>query len=368
MKRAKLVKMMVAAMSLTLLTACNIIPEGEEGGESTSSEDQVIEEDKAIQQLGEAQYYQPLIDQDGNYPVSQNRGTTSRLNSNINMKLFEDDLIRLAQDYFPVEDHYFQEGQYISSDMVQTWLDRESEDNPEGLNPRDEAQPRYLNSVLEHDFYQVNEDGNYQLAGMSIGLAMNPEDSETDTDQEIDRQTLIDQGQEMADKIVAKVREHEDIGDDLPIMVGIFEQAAKDDLSGGTYIQKGLSQGGPDVAGWEEVDEERLVFPVQGGESPEVNSFKNFQSQVESFFPNLNGVVGRAHYINEILADLHIQITTQFYGRGEMAAFTYYLNTAAMTYLPENIRIQIVVESLDGVEAILVRESNQNEFVSHIFD
>ena len=99
------------------------------------------------------------------------------LNSGINISLFEKDLMRLSQDTFSTETHFIQEGQYLSKELVNSWLDRKSEDNPEGLNPPESGEgedrvPRYLNSILEFDFFTESEE-NLQLAGISIGLALN---------------------------------------------------------------------------------------------------------------------------------------------------------------------------------------------------
>lgn len=360
----KKLKIILAASSLSFLTACNIIPNQSQESATEQVENQV---DEPIEQSGHTSYYRPLIDEDGHYPVSENRGTTLRLNSRVNMKLFEDDLIRLAQEYFSVDTHYFQEGQYIPSRTASEWIGRESSDNNQGLNPSDEDEPTYLSSLIEHDYYQ-EEDGEYVLSGLSIGLALNSVNDDVTPAESIDREVLLEQGTQMANEIVTRIRENTDLPEDLPIMIGLYEQSAGDNLAGGRYLRTGISESGNEVSEWKDVDESRVVFPVQGGDTTEGNNFRNFQSQVESFFPNLNGVVGRAHYVNEILTDLSITITTQFYGQSEIVAFTHYLNRAAMTYLPENVRIEIIVESLNGTESILIRELNEDEFYTHVFN
>lgn len=358
--------LVMIASSAMLISACNVIPNQASDQEASQAENQV-DETEPIEQSGGTTYYRPLIDEDGFYPVSENRGATTKLNSQINMKLFEDDLIRHAQDYFSIDSHYFQEGQLISSSLANSWLARQSAENPDGLNPSDENMPIYLSSILEHDFYTENE-GQYEFSGMSIGLAMNSENDEVTPVESIDQEVIIEQGMQMAEQIVTRLRENADIPNNLPIMVGIYEQSPSDDLAGGKFLRTGISESGNEISEWNEINERRVVFPIQGNDTTEGNNFKNFQSQVENFFPNLNGVVGRAHYINDILTDLTINITTQFYGKGEMVAFTHYLDNAAMTYLPENVRIEIIVESLNGTESILIREINDDYFYTHVLN
>ncbi len=357
----KKLKITALVLSLSILSACNVIPDQQPA--ETEEQVQVTE---PLEQSGRTTYYRPLITENNHYPISKNRGTTLRLNSRINMKLFENDLIRLSQNYFGVDTHYFQEGQYISSGVASDFLSSESSDNPLGLNPADEEEPNYLNSIIEQDYYVEEEDG-YKLAGMSIGLALNSVIEETPSET-IETEVLIEQGTQMANKLVKHVREQTDIPSDVPIMVGLYEQSASDDLAGGTYLRTGLSESGNEVNDWKDINENRLVFPLQGGDTTEGNNFRNFQSEVEAFFPNLNGVVGRAHYVDDLLTDLNISITTQFYGQSEIVAFTHYLNRTAATYLPENVRIEIVVESLNETESILVRETNEDEFITHVFN
>jgi len=326
-------------------------------------------------------YYQPAISEDGTYPASKNRGVTLQLNSNINLNLFEDDLTRLSKDHFSTDDHYFREGQYLPADLTSTWLGRESEDNPDGLNPPEndstdpeERVPNYLSSILEHDYYTMDENGNYQLAGISIGLAMNSVDYYSEyqygptLEQEIPREEILAQGERMADEIASRMREIEGVGD-VPIMFGLYEQTTSDDLAGGVYLSRGMSDNGADsVSNWESLNEERMIFPLEGGESPEANAFENFRTEVKNFFPNLSGVTGRAHYKNDALIDLNIEIMTQFYGHSEMVAFTQFLNSAGNNILPNNIELTITVQSQNGIESFLQRDANEENFYFNVFN
>lgn len=371
------------------LASCNVLPDpvdpnepeivdpddGEEGAEGDGQEsDSTIVEDQV-----NTDYYRPVITEDGTYETSLNRGITTRLNSNINMKLFEEDLMRLSHEHFPTDTHYFQEGQYLPANLASTWIGRRSEDNEEGLNPEsngstdpEERAPNYLNSILEQNFYIQGENG-LELSGVSIGLALNSVDyfpayeQGPTLEQEIDTEELIQAGQEMADEIVSRMREIEGLGE-VPIMVALYEQAPRDDLAGGVYVMQGISNNGSgSISSWNGIDEERLIFPLEGMQSAEGNMFANFQSEVQNFFPNLSGVTARVHYINQALASMEIDIMTQFYGKGEMIAFTQYLNEAT-AYLPENVPMEIKVESLNGIEAFLQREGGEVEFNAHVFN
>lgn len=375
------------SLFLLLLSAC-----GSPVNEETASEDtqtgtpEMVETNENIvsrNQLGE-EYYNFVLDEDGNYATSQNRGITSNLNSGINISVFEKDLLRLSQEQFPTNQYYIMEGQKLESNLVESWLRRRNpeaeEDDPlyEGLNPEAAADgaertPRYLNSILELDFYSQTDNG-MQFKGISIGLAMNTVDMYQEAigdpvlNQRIAPEIALAQGQEMADKIVSRIRQMEGL-EELPVLIGIYEQSAPDNLAGGKYVALGVSTNGSSaIQNWESLNEERLVFPLEGSASAEGNAFANFQSEVEMFFPNISGVTGRAHYINNTLDSLKIDIMTQFYGETEMISFTQYLKQSAATFLPADIDIEIVVQSSSGIESFLKKDRVDSEYFFYVFD
>ena len=191
--------------------------------------------------------------------------------------------------------------------------------------------PNYLSSILEQYYYKQTDDG-MELAGLSVGLALNSVDyfgDQRQEVQEIPREKLLEEGKKIANEVISRMRKIEELKT-VPIMVGLYEQSKRDDFAGGTYISHGLSESGAsEVSGWKAINEDRKVFPIEGMQSAEGNQFANFKSEVENFFPNLSGVTGIAHYIDNNLATLQIEVMTQFYGKGEMIAFTQYLNQAA---------------------------------------
>lgn len=388
---------------MLFLSACDFFPEpvdpnqpdlgesevGEENGQDTDNEISTV--DLQV----DSEYYRPVISEDGTYTPSQHRGITRQLNSGVNIRTFESDLMRHSQRYFSTETHFLQEGQFLSANEVYSWLARyEEPEEPEeaeegeeveeieeslGLNPPsngsldpEERNPNYLSSILEHDFYIQTEDG-LELAGLSIGLALNSVDYYSDElgtpfEQSISTEELLEEGQRMSDEVISRLREKEGL-ENIPIMIGLFEQSTQDDLAPGTYLAIGLSdEGESTVSEWDAVNEERLVFPLEGMQSAEGNSFANFRSEVENFFPNISGVTGVAHYMEEQLIHLQIDIMIQFYGKGEIIAFTQFLNEAALNYLPDTTPIEIRIESLNGMESFLYRENNQEEFDVFIYN
>ncbi len=374
--------------AVLFLSACSSPGKGQSGNEPGTDEestDQSAEEKVTTTSNRPSKEYYRAIITDGEYKTSKSRGITQSLNSTFNLKAFETGLSEVSQKEFSTDTYFYQEGQYLDEKTINQWLRRYNPEkgenqNLEGLNPKDngkldenERAPIYLNSILEQD-YMVQKDDGYQLGGISIGLAMNAIDYYQKEkygayfETRIDHDELLKQGKEMADKIVERLRKMEGLKN-VPITVGIFEQSSQDSIAGGTYIASGTSKNGQSsIDKWEALNNSKVVFPSEGSDSNEKNSFANFKSEVETFFPNLSGITAEAAYTDDQLVSMKINIVTQFYGESEVIAFTQHVNDKATKFLPPNIPIEINISSIKGMEAFLARETGKENFYTHIFD
>lgn len=365
--------------AIALMAACAFLLSACQPNDSETKETETVgEETETTSQLSN-DYYSAIIT-DGAYQTSSNRGVTLGLNSTVNLKAFETGLMDLSQKHYSTDTYYFQEGQYITAATTNNWLDRVSEENPEGLNPEDngklepdERNPIYLDSLLEQN-YMVQTDDGFKLGGISIGLAMNSIDYYTkkefgsEFETEISKEKMLAEGKKMADKIVQRLRKTEGIGN-IPIVIGIFEQSTKDNLAGGVYISEAISEdGSTSFTDWKGINQKKVVFPTSGEESNELSSFQNFKSEVENFFPNLSGVTAEALYTDDQIVNMKVSINTQFYGESEIIAFTQHVNEKASSFLMPNIPTEITIDSINGTEAFLAREAGETEFYTHVFD
>lgn len=376
MEKEKLKGLLLSLVALFTLAACSTTQI--QPGQDQSDADNPGQEENDPSFYGTSgHYYRPII-REGAYRPSQSRGITQRLNSPINIKAFESGLMSLAGQHFSTDQHFFEEGQYISSETVRAWVGRESSDNPQGLNPIDNGEaeeemrsPIYLESVLEQDYYVETENG-MQLAGMMIGLAMNSVDYYQAEQygpvlsQEIPDEDIRQQSQEMIDQILEEVREVDEL-QDIPIVFAVFKQSPRDSLAGGNYISQVVSPSGSELAEYEQLHFSKLVFPLEGGDTAVAQNFEAFKSEVEQFFPNLSGVTAVGSYQGDQIESLHVDITTQFYGEAEIIAFAQYVEVAAQNHLPTSIPVEITIDSMDDVEAFLYTNGETSDYFSHIF-
>ncbi|WP_461240023.1 CamS family sex pheromone protein [Paucilactobacillus sp. N302-9] len=327
--------------------------------------------------------YQGVI-KNGKYETSKSRGVNVAQNDNaFNLKSFETGLLNVSKKVYSTKSYVFQEGQYVDSSTVGNWLDRQSKSNPTGLNPKKgktngTRNPIYIQQIEEQDFMKQNG-SDLKLHGITIGIGLNSVDyyqkkkDGPQFEQKISDAEMKQYGQQAAQKILQRLRKEKALKN-VPITIALYKQAKNDSLVGGTFFQYNVNKGS-NLAGWKTLDIKNKVFPKASDSSgsnsagqSDNNTFDNFKTQVQSFFPNLSGVTAQAQYQNGSLTGMHITVTTQFYSQTEISSFTQYIGQAAQKYLPSGIPIDIKIQSSQEMQAFVYRDSGQKKFSSHVFD
>ncbi|MDD1503842.1 CamS family sex pheromone protein [Lysinibacillus sp. CNPSo 3705] len=326
-------------------------------------------------------YYRTLTP----YKQSASRGlVVSNIFTKYDMKEVETGLMRLSQNEFDTENYFFQEGQYLAESTVTDWLARSSQ-TKDGLNPpttdsmpaeeRATKAPIYLSHIVEQNYLTKTSDNKVKLGGISIGLSLNSiyyyqkEKYGEYYEEPIPEAKLVEQGKKMAAEIVSRLRTRDELKD-IPIVVGLFKQKARNDIIPGTYFSYGVAKAGQnDVADWKGIDEEYVLFPTS--ESQDVyrdvsNNFKNFKQDVDKYFSNYTSVIGKGFYQNKKIQKLTIEVPIQFYGKSEIIGFTQYL-TGVLINQFDNINVEVNITSINGPEALIVKNTSEKEPYVHIY-
>ncbi|MFS0889850.1 CamS family sex pheromone protein [Peribacillus frigoritolerans] len=341
------------------------------------------------------EYYQTILP----FEPSKARGlVVSNLNTRYDIEEFENGLMRLAQTQFDPEDYLFQEGQMLDSSKISSWLNRKYTDSQLkekkmkasenlGLNPvdpgkgdidkRNEENPIYLAHILEHNYLVKTKDNSVSLGGVVIGLALNSvhyyqkEAFGATYEKKIDSKKLKQEGEKIAAEVLKRLRKMDKLKN-VPITIALFEQNEKSSVVPGNFISyTNIDKNSNNIGKWTNLDEEYFLFPSAAAEKKyrdDVNTFTNFKEDVEEYFPNFNGVIGRAFYMDDQLQSLNIDIPIQFYGNSEAIGFTQYVAGLIMERFPNYIAVQVSITSVNGPEALIVREANQDEPTVHIYE
>jgi len=334
-------------------------------------------------------YYRTILP----FEPGQARGmTVANLNTRYDIDEFETGLTRIAQNTFSTDKYYFREGQEIKRDTVKLWLNRkytkaqlkannltDSENiglNPLDTNPANPKQPIYLAHILEHDYLTKSSNGTVRLGGVTIGLALNSiyyyqtVQYGPTFERKIPFSEMESQGKQIAAEVLKRLRNMKSLKN-LPITIALFEQQSKSSVVPGNFVAyTTVDSGSTSIDKWEKVNEKYYLFPstdAQNDHRDDSTTFLNFKQDVEQYFPNYNGVIGKAFYIGDQLQDLNITIPIQFYGKTEAIGFTQYLTGLVMERFPKYISVSVSVTSVDGPEALIVRKANDTEPFVYIY-
>jgi protein involved in sex pheromone biosynthesis len=340
------------------------------------------------------QFYRTILP----FEPSKARGmVVAKLNTRNDISEFETGLMRLAQRSFNPDQYLFQEGQALDTETVKLWLNRKcspaqlketglTDAENIGLNPLDDKicspmeqgnTPIYLASILEHNYLIKSDEDTVQLGGLVIGLALNsihyyqPEEYGAIFEKKIDKAKMEKEGKKIAAEVVRRLRGMSGLKD-IPIMIGLFEQESKASVVPGNFFSYTvIDKGNANIDKWEKVDEKYYLFPSSEATDDyrdDVTSFLNFKQDIEEYFPNFTGVIGKAFYTGEQLQNLNISIPIQFYGRAEAIGFTQYVTGLVMEHFPDYISVQVDISSVSGPEALIVRKADQAEPFVHIYE
>ncbi|WP_442597760.1 CamS family sex pheromone protein [Neobacillus sp. D3-1R] len=341
------------------------------------------------------QYYRTILP----FEPSKARGlVVYNLNTRNDITEFETGLMRLAQQAFNPDQYLFQEGQALDSKEVSLWLNRKftpaqlkeenlTEAENIGLNPVLEEKgdlkeqniksPIYLAHILEHNYLIKNENDTVQLGGVVIGLALNSIHYYQTVqygptyEKKIAKDVMDKEGKKIAAEVVRRLRSKSGLKD-VPIMVALFEQQSKSSVvPGNFYTYTVVDKGSSNINKWEKVNEKYYLFPsneATDAHRDDVTSFLNFKQDVEKYFPNFTGVIGKAFYNGDQLQDLKINIPIQFYGKAEAIGFTQYVTGLVMEHFPNYISVEVNITSVSGAEALIVRKADQDEPFVHIYE
>jgi protein involved in sex pheromone biosynthesis len=352
-------------------------------------------------------YYKAVLP----YKTGKARGiVASYINNRMDIDEFETGLMRIAQDSFPSDKYFFQEGQHLEKETVQDWLKRkrspaqqqayekalEKKNLPnEGLNPIFDTSnedpgyeaamkksPTYVAAITEQNYLIKNNEDKLEIGGIVIGIGMNshhyynlpdkmggyPRDVEI-SDAEIERE-----GKKAAEEIINRIRTEKEYASirDIPIVVALFIQQAVSAVAPGNFIMKAkVDANSSNIGKWETINEKYYFFPSNEAKNnyrEDSLMVQNFSDAIADFFPNFTAVVGKGFYKDDELQELTLTIPMQFYGKAEVIGFTQYVTGLIMEHFENYISLQVYIESESGAESVIIRDAGENEPTVHVYN
>ncbi|GAF65542.1 hypothetical protein BTS2_2440 [Bacillus sp. TS-2] len=395
MRGAFIKGILISGSLLFMLTGC--IPILQDAPEETDVNDEVNEEQDVavIPPISTVDDYYQSVLYDGSYLHGSTRGYGPDMVYNrLDLDHLEVGLTRVATEYFDNNRYFFREGQFVTRTELNNWLRRyDEEDNPLGLNPalaggedkdmkeREEEAPRFLSHILEHNYLVENDNGNFEVGGIVIGISLNDTyHFSIDTDEgrylydvALEHSQALAQGKEAAELIVSRLRDsskEEGAFNDIPIIVALFQEEARSSAIPGSFVAHAVAEPNEGLSRWQDINEQYYLFPSSAANSDvrnDADQFNSFKEEIQNFFENFVGVHGRGFYNNNKLQELTIEIPLQYQGKTEIVALTQFAASEIKQRYDDSLKVNVYIHSVGGQqEAVIIRNPNEEPFI-HVY-
>lgn len=412
----KNVWMAAGLIPLGFLIGCSpAVDDNEEEPEMVEEVEEVEEEEEEeyviTPSLNTSENYYRNVLEGGTYIRSDARGNTAHaMNNRVDIEQFELGLMEIAMGRFDPEDYYFQEGDNLSGEVLNSWLRRyepsqDDEDLDEdedeayesveeeheveesaGLNPPladadddEEAMreaPLILSNIIEHNYYS-GDDEDVELSGVVMGISVRSvyyfrtedEDGYYFHEQTIDEETALDYAEEAADEMLERMRAVEEL-ENVPVTFAIFHEQPRGSVNPGTF-KRTAEAGSEDteLSGWESINEQNFVFPSNAArdEHPAAaERFSEFKEDINEFFDYPAGVIGRGRYKDGNLDEMKVEINLQSHGKAEVIALTQFISSRLEEVFQSQAPVYVYLDSVEGREAVIIQNPGE-EPTMHVY-
>jgi len=334
-----------------------------------------------------------------------------RRGNSFDMEELELSLMRNSQRFFDPETLYFQEGQQLQRNEVIQLLGRQltteqMEDESRsrwGQNPSapdHEEQARtyitvadqqfpsedviHLAFLVEQNFVAVDEAGNNQLEGISLGLALSPHqvmDAEVNgtpisVSRRIPDTELLAIGREMGNHILGIIRdeigsqpERSELGS-VPIMIGLYILESSDTVIPGRMAEVGLaSRNSTEIRSWETVRENHFLLHdnrILEYDTDLMDEYNHFYNMIATQYPHFHGIVGTAFFVDGRLQNLEITINIEFLGLAEKLSMHQLVGTLVGDIFSQRYYVSVVLRNSREIYGVVTRQPNQEVFIHRI--
>ncbi|WP_433773628.1 CamS family sex pheromone protein [Bacillus wiedmannii] len=396
-------KIALAVLSLSLLVSgCSM---GSNKDEKTVEKSGKAKEQAVVPKYSISdEYYKTTVP----FDAGSARGLVVQgLNSRLDVDEFETGLMRIAKESFNTKDYFFKGGSVLDAQTVQMLVKRKRTDaeqkeledklkkdavkfpniglnpalgeGPESLEVKNTKNPIYISNILEHDYYVKKGEKDVELGGIVVGLAMNSvqyfnEEHGYPREAKIDDEKMLAEGKKMAQEILKVMQQKKPEIKNVPITFAIYRQAPKSSLVPGNFVSyANVEKGSETVEDWKQINEKYYLFPSEQAKTDnkreDLARVSNFKAKLSDYFQgDYTAVIGTGMYKDDELKEMKLEIPVQFNGKAEIIGFTQYVAGLVMEYFPNYMKVQVTIKSVEGPEAIIIREAKKDEPLVKILD
>lgn len=274
-------------------------------------------------------------------------------------------LLNYAKSHFSTSNYTMQEGQFLAYDELASLLGRESDGNPDGLNPANDAPfdtgyGTINGAVLARDIYEVDFIRNKETKGIALALALNG--TVGDDNKAVDDEKLQAYGEEAARKLVTYMRKMPEIGDSMPIYVALYKNSDTESALPGVFFSEAFFEGRS--ANFSSINEQWAMFPSEIAsklDNTAATQFAQIKNSLLGYLPDDVNIIGKGKFYKGSLSELHIKVGMYAKTATEALSLTQYLKSLLSNFSSYDYKIVVEVCCQDETIATMVRAVGEKE-------
>lgn len=266
-------------------------------------------------------------------------------------------LQKISSEYVDSSKYFLKSGGILNSEDLQKLINRESLNNPYGLNPelstKAQDSPEYVNAIVEQDFYIKDTKEQEQIDYIALGFGIDTSyNYSQDGVKEINDDEIIEYiTNYISQKIITYIRNVKN--QEVNIILGFYKESSKNDLPG-NYLTYGLVQKDSNqIKDIKVINEQYVVLPDDKDNSIN-DAITTLDEKIRYFFTTYTGIISYGKYSNDDIVEVSSNIIISEYSQIQVQALIEYIEEN----IPKNLknldkyRLKIKLPS-DEIVAIL---------------
>ncbi len=242
----------------------------------------------------------------------------------------EEELLNISKEYLNTNSYFYEPGQILDVEDAKVLLGRESDENPRGINPPKSKDINdsafYINTIIEHDFYEYDEKGNKQLKAVAFGFGIDPKYQEGKKEAEISDEKIKDF---ITPFVSTSIKEYlEDVKDvkGIEIICGFYKESQDPIIPGSYYTYGNIPKDGSELDEVKTKNTTYKSYPNYELQDDKLNDeIIAFTSNISKYFTNYSGVSALGKFEDDKIVSMKINLVVNFYSKSEIEAFSMYV-------------------------------------------
>lgn len=281
---------------------------------------------------------------------------------------------RYSKEYYDTEDYYALEGQIITRTILSDLVARESENNPQGLNPAKGSEfltgnknESIIDAVIVSDVFELDftkkDNSDFTADGLTVALIVNQNQTITTNGvtrtYRISDDRLWEYASNAGRKLESYLRTLSTV-QDIPILVLIYNTSSSDAVLPGGFIGYGHFSGR--VGQFTKVSEKWVLIPTNEAselDKETTSQFNAMKNALKEYLPENINIIAQAQYIQDKIEYIRITVAVQAKTYVEVHSLTQYCAQLTQNFTNQDMRLVVHVKSNDETFAIIERSVNE---------